>query len=248
MTISSTTRVAGPFTGAGTQATFPFAFKVFEAADLYVVTLNLASGALTPLALTTDYSVTLNADQDATPGGSITLTAGNLATGLTLTITTEMGQLQSVDLTNGGGFYPDVINTALDTLTILIQQLQVQLGRAVQASIGDNASLALPPPALRAGKILMFDSAGNVQLVTLATGASSVPGVQGAVGTVDGSNKDFTFQAAAGTTPAPNVFAAGIYQTPTTDYGAPVFVSGTTWKITFTAAPIRGPITVLMFA
>ena len=36
MTISSTTRVAGPFIGAGTTQTFPFAFKVFEATDLFL--------------------------------------------------------------------------------------------------------------------------------------------------------------------------------------------------------------------
>ena len=121
MTISSTTRVAGPFIGAGTTATFPFTFKVFSEEDLYVVTLDVASGASVVLALTTDYTVALNADQDTSPGGSITLTAGNLGTGMTLTITTAMAALQGLDLANGGGFYPDVINAALDTLTILVQ-------------------------------------------------------------------------------------------------------------------------------
>lgn len=247
MTISSTTRLAGPFIGNDSTATFPFLFKVFEESDILAVSLNLATGVLTPLALTTDYSVSLNANQDTTPGGSITLIAGNLATGLTLTLTTDMAELQGVDLTNGGGFYPDVINDALDAAVILIQQLQLQLGRAVQIAFGDSGSMQLPTAAQRAGKVLMFDGSGNLQLVPLATGASSVIGAQGAAGAVDGVNEDFTFQAAAGPTPTPQVYAGGIFQTPTTDYGVPVFVAGTTWKITFTDAPTEGPVTVLLF-
>lgn len=245
MTISSTARVAGPFLGAGTTATFPFTFKVFDASDLYVVKLTVATGAIAVLALTTDYTVTLNLDQDTSPGGSITLTAGNLATGLTLTITTDMAQLQGLDLTNGGGFYPDVINAALDTLTIYVQQLQAQLNRALQAPFGDNESMQLPAPALRAGKLLMFDSAGNLALVPVASG-SIVPGAQSAAGTVDGTNQVFTFTAAAGPTPSILLFAGGIFQDPATDYTAPAFVSGTTWSITFTTAPANGPIKVLM--
>lgn len=125
MTISSTTRVAGPFVGSGSTATFPFTFKVFVQADLYVTELDVATGAISTLALTTDYTVALNEDQDSDPGGSITLTGGNLATGFTLTITSDVAQLQGVELSNGGAFYPDVINDALDRLTILVQQLQV---------------------------------------------------------------------------------------------------------------------------
>lgn len=248
MTISSTTRVAGPFIGDGTTATFPFTFKVFDADDLYVVTLNLISGAITILALTGGYTAALNADQDVTPGGSITLVAGNLASGLTLAITTDLAELQNVELINAGGFYPDVINAALDRLTILIQQLQIQANSAIRVPFPDQADMELPAAPQRAGKMLMFDDAGNLQLVPIAQGASAVIGSQQATGTVDSINQDFTFLAAAGVTPTPIVYAGGVYQTPTLDYGIPVFVSGTTWKITFTVAPSNGPIAVLLFA
>lgn len=124
MTISSTTRTAGPFTGNGVAASFPFTFKVFQAADLAVVSLFVASGAERTLDVDADYTVALNANQDANPGGSVTLTAGPLAVGYRLTITTDMPALQGLDLQNFGGFYPDVVNVALDRLTILIQQLQ----------------------------------------------------------------------------------------------------------------------------
>lgn len=246
MTISSTTRVAGPFTGTGSTATFPFTFKVFDQADLYVVKLTVATGAIAVLALTADYTAALNADQDANPGGSITLTAGNLATGFTLVITTDMGALQGVDLTNGGGFYPEVINSALDLLTILVQQLLEQVKRTLQAPITDSALAALPSAAERAGKLLMFDSSGNPTMVPLGPG-SGVPGVQTATGTVGGGNVNFTF--VGGAAPVPMVFAGGVFQTPGTDYLLPITSLGAgLWQIVFVNAPVNGPITVLLFA
>jgi hypothetical protein len=248
MTISSTTRTAGPFIGNGSTATFPFAFKVFAATDLEVVTIDEASGALITLALTTDYTAALNADQDSSPGGSITLTAGNLATGLTLTITTDIPELQGLDLTNGGAFYPDVINAALDRLTILVQQLAVQLSRTLQVPFGDTATnLTLPGAAARAGMLLMFDAAGNPALVAVAPGGT-VPGAQAAAGTVDGTNTIFSFAASAETTPVPMVFAGGVFQTPGTDYATPTSLGGGRWQLAFDTAPTQGPITVALFA
>lgn len=246
MTVSATLRLAGPFNGDGSTTVFPFTFKVFEATDLAVETLNTSSGAFAALTLDSDYSVALNADQDASPGGSITLLAGGLAVGLALTITTAAAQEQSLDLTNGGGFYPDVINNELDAIVILIQQLQMQLARAIQTQLPDTASMVLPAPALRAGKMLMFDANGNIELVPIAGGSSIVPGAQTAAGNIDTVNRDFTFVAAAGATPSILVFAGGVFQDPSTDYSAPVFVSGTNWKISFTTPPANGPIKILM--
>lgn len=247
MTISSTTRVAGPFTGSGTTATFPFAFKVFEASDLQVAMLDVAAGTITTLALTTDYTVALNADQDSSPGGSITLTAGDLATGFELTITTDIANLQGLDLTNGGAFYPDVINAALDLLTILVQQLALQMARSLQVPFGDSTTnMTLPGAAQRAGMTLMFDAAGNPQLVPVAPGGT-IPGAQSAVGTINGTNKIFTFAASTQTTPIPIIFVGGVFQTPGSDYPEPTLVDGV-WQVEFIAAPTVGPVTVVLLA
>lgn len=84
MTIASSTRKAGPFTGDDASTVFAFSFKVFSAADLYVVkAVAVATGAETVLTLTTDYTVSLNADQNNSPGGTVTLTSV-LASGHTL--------------------------------------------------------------------------------------------------------------------------------------------------------------------
>ncbi len=79
MTISSNIRKAGPFTGNGSTAAFPFYCKVFQASDLLVVQLDTATNIETTLALTTNYTVSLNADQDSNPGGTVTLVAGALS-------------------------------------------------------------------------------------------------------------------------------------------------------------------------
>lgn len=161
MTISSNNRKAGPFIGNGSAATFPFTFKVFQASDLFVVRLTVSTGAQSTLVLGTDYTVTLNLEQDSNPGGSITLVAGALASGYNLIITSDIGNLQPTDLTNQGGFYPEVINDSLDRATIQIQQLQEQTDRTLKYPVTDpSTGTELPAVAQRAGKMLTFDELG----------------------------------------------------------------------------------------
>ena len=161
MTISSTTRIAGPYIGAGTTATFPFTFKVFSASDIEVVQVVVSTGAQTTLTLTTDYTVALNGNQNTNPGGSITLVAGNLPTGTNLVITSNVLNLQPTDLTNQGGFYPEVINDSLDRATIQIQQLNDTAQNAVHAPVTDGAlAMTLPSAGIRANKFLAFGATG----------------------------------------------------------------------------------------
>jgi hypothetical protein len=163
LTISSTNRVAGPFTGNGTASTFGFTFKVFEASDLQVVRLTISTGVETTLTLTTDYTVSLNANQNTNPGGSVTLTAGALSALYTLTITSDIANLQPTDLTNQGGFYPEVITDALDRSTIQIQQISDIGDRSlfIPLSDGNSLDLELPSASLRASKYLTFNASGE---------------------------------------------------------------------------------------
>ena len=164
MTISSTLRKAGPYIGSGAAATFPFDFKVFTTADLKVVQLQLSTSTETVLALTTDYTAILNADQNSNPGGSITLTAGNLASGYNLIITSDVLPLQETDLTNQGGFYPEVINDALDKAVIQIQQIQDAVNRSIKLSTTNtiNSTEFTETASARASKVLGFDSNGEL--------------------------------------------------------------------------------------
>ena len=133
MTINSTTRKTSNLVGNGNTHTYPFAFKVFADSEIVVKKLETATSIETTLTLgaSNDYIVTLNSDQNGNPGGSITLKSGgnnqNLASGFTIVITSALTPLQGTDLTNQGGFYPEVINDALDKSVILHQQQQNDL-------------------------------------------------------------------------------------------------------------------------
>lgn len=182
MTISSENRRAGPYLGNDVATSFAFAFKVFATSDLQVVHTDMA-GAESALALTTDYTVGLNSNQDSNPGGTVTLSAA-LASGTKLTITSNIPPLQATDLTNQGGFYPKVITSALDKLTILIQQALNGIGRSIKVPISDSAANAtLPSASVRAGKALGFDANGQ----PIAVPAGSAVTDSGAVTFAQGS-------------------------------------------------------------
>lgn len=231
MTINSPTRVAGPYSGAGNTATYSFNFRVFAATDLQVI--RAYSGTEITLTLTTDYTVSLNANQISNPGGSITLTAGNLPTGYTLTILSSVPYLQPADFQNTGGFYPEVLNDSLDRATMQIQQLTVARDRTVRVPISDaNPALVLPTAAQRANSYLAFDGNGNCIAVDAgATGSPTTIIRQNFSG--DGSNKVFTLTTAAGAGNSTQVYIGGVYQNRST-----YSVAGTT--LTFTTAPVAG--------
>lgn len=136
MTISSATRKAGPYAANGATTAFNFAFKVFSEDDVQVVLTNTI-GVETILSLSTDYSVSLNADQNANPGGVVT-TNTVYSTGNKITLVGNVEFLQETDLTTGGGFYPEVIEDALDRLTMLLQQLNEQVDRAVKVDVSST--------------------------------------------------------------------------------------------------------------
>lgn len=231
MSINTTNRKI-IYTGNGTASTFAFAFKAFLPADLYVAELD-TSGALTVLVLNTDFSVSLNGNQETSPGGSVTLLAGNLAAGILLAITTDIAELQQVVLTNLGGFYPDVINAALDRLTIFVQQLQNQVNQSIKFGLTDDLdSVQLPPAAERAGKFLYFGPDGAVQLIAASTSGIAV--FAGApTGMINGTNRTFSV-ASSGSLVL--LFYNGTLQQQ--GVGEDYTISGTT--ITMANAPVIG--------
>ena len=124
-------RLAGPYTGAG-QTTFTFGFFTYQAKDIYVGTAMSNDEAATILEQDVDYTVTLNDDQEAFPGGSITLlTPGGLKEGETLVIGSCLEYVKNIDLTNHSRFPPEQIDTEFNRIVIMIQQIVEETGRAL---------------------------------------------------------------------------------------------------------------------
>ena len=189
MTISSEVRKAGPYDGNDVTTSFPFSFKVFSADDVVVVLTDPAGIETTLTGNGTDYSVALNADQDTAPGGTVNKVSA-LATDYLLTITSSVPNLQPLDLTNQGGFYPKVINAALDRLTILAQQNAEQIGRSVKVPISSSVT----PDSLIAQ--LTQDAA------TAAAAASSASASETAAAASEGAAAGSATAAAASATAA----------------------------------------------
>lgn len=159
MTVSSTT-ARQTYLGDGSTATYSYNFRIFTDADLVLVKRNTTTGAETLLALTTDYTVT---GAGAAAGGTFTLLAGVLPSGYSLAAYREVDLLQATDLRNQGAFLAEVLERALDRATMMAQQLQDQLNRALRYpdSEAGGAAAKLPAKELRALQQLAFDADGN---------------------------------------------------------------------------------------
>ena len=134
MSVEYIKRLAGPYIGDGTgQKTFSFGFLIFEESDVYVAVATSSDSEPSDLQQGTDYTVSMNADQSATPGGTITLTSeSGLAKDAVLVIGSAVDYTQTLDLTNYTRFAPERITTELDRIVVMIQQIVELLGRVVQ--------------------------------------------------------------------------------------------------------------------
>lgn len=140
-------RVVYANTGVGP---YSFTFEILANTDIAVYRGS------TLLTLTTDYSVTINANGT----GSITLvTAG---TG-NITIVGARAIQRTSDYTTGGDLFASTLNTDLDSQTIYAQQVAETAERGLKAPVTDPTDIAmtLPGKTSRAGKTLAFDSNGN---------------------------------------------------------------------------------------
>ena len=140
-------RVVYTNTGVGPYA---FTFEILANTDIAVYRGS------TLLTLTTDYSVTINANGT----GSITLvTAG---TG-NISIVGARAIQRTSDYTTGGDLFASTLNVDLDSQTIYSQQVAETAERALKAPVTDPTDIAmtLPAKAARANKYLGFDANGN---------------------------------------------------------------------------------------
>src|SRR5688572_16685100 len=115
MSIGSTTN-RNDYIGNDSLDTYAFNFRVLREEDLRL-TIRDADDAELLLVLGDDYTVT-GVGEDS---GSITLTAGNLATGESLSIRRVIEITQETDIRNQYESYPEVLEDALDR-SIMIDQ------------------------------------------------------------------------------------------------------------------------------
>jgi hypothetical protein len=142
---------------------YAFTFEILDQTDIAVYK------ASTLLTLTTDYTVTINAN--GTGSVTLVLTAGTS----NITIVGAKNIQRTTDFTTGGDLFANTLNDELDNQTIFIQQVAETAERALKAPVTDPTDIAMTLPAKtdRASKYLGFDSNGN-PVATSGTGTTVV--------------------------------------------------------------------------
>jgi hypothetical protein len=132
---------------------FQFTFNILNQTDIAVYKNS------TPLDLSADYTATLNLDGT----GSITLTGVGNGTAVILadviTILGDMALARVTDFTAGGDFQTAAVNEQLDSLVIMLQQLDEKISRGIAVSPYEiSPGVILPSVETRKGKFLYFDT------------------------------------------------------------------------------------------
>ena len=137
MAVDSTERRV-VYAGNGKTTAFPFAFKVFADTDVSVQ-VGKPDGSEAPVELkaNSDYTVTLNADQNTTPGGTVTVKVAP-SEGYNLAVVSAVPYTQPMVLTPYGGFNPETLNDNSDLQCIQIQQIAERLNRAITTDPTDE--------------------------------------------------------------------------------------------------------------
>lgn len=130
---------------------YAFTFEILAATDIEVYKGD------TLLTLTTDYTVTINAN--GTGSVTLVLTAGTD----NITIVGARAIERLSDFVTGGDFFANTVNSELDSLTIFAQQNAEAVTRSIQAPVTDPTTIdmTLPTKTDRAGKSLVFDADGD---------------------------------------------------------------------------------------
>jgi hypothetical protein len=152
------------FTGSAGVGPYAFSFEVLDENDVAVY-FNT-----TLLTLTTDYTVTINANGT----GSVTIVTGSGVPSTpiasdTIIIIGARDIERVTDFVTAGDLLASSLNEQLDALTIFDQQLAEEGQRSMRAPVYDPALVAdggtldmtLPSASERAGKNLAFDANGN---------------------------------------------------------------------------------------
>lgn len=164
MTISNENNSAS-LTGNGITS-FPFTLKCFSEADLQITHIDV-DAVDSAMVLDTDYTITLNADQDSSPGGTVTFPIGGSA--FTTIVTGEILLAEyNLDYTQGNaisnnGFYPNDVEQGDDRATILLKQLKRVVDRCLKipsTSLAD-VDMEVAKADVLAGYVFRINAAGD---------------------------------------------------------------------------------------
>lgn len=179
MTVSTQT-YKNTYSGDGSDTTFDFSFPVLDETHI-LVQIKTSAGVITDKTITTHYTVSGTGNTSGATdytSGTITFISAPSATE-TVIIKRNVPFTQSTDYVENDPFPAETHEDALDKLTMLEQQQQEELDRAIKIdSAVSGFTGTLPDPSTYADKYLKYNSAGSaVEAVALATAATNSQGI-----------------------------------------------------------------------
>lgn len=238
MTVQTTASRAD-YTGNGSTTVFSVPFYFIDQTHILVLRTQISTGVVTTLALTTNYTVS---GVGVSTGGSITCLVAPTAD-QKISILRNIPLTQLTHYVENDPFPAASHETALDKLTMEVQQVNEVAARALQLSPNTSGvSSTLPTPI--ANRVIGWDASGtslqNVDPTVIATqvtyGATNAETFSGT-----GAQTSFTLSTAPGSVNNLDVSISGVTQRPTLDY---TWSGGTT--LTFTSAPPSGTNNILV--
>jgi len=136
MTVNTTSITPLIYTGTGTTDTYAYNFTIYEASDLVVERVTIATGVketLTLDAVTDGYEVEVDGNGDFT--GNIILSDGNLPDTQKIVIYPQYPIDQQDDYTAFGPLPSETLERRFDKLTYICQQLKEEIDRCLKVSI-----------------------------------------------------------------------------------------------------------------
>lgn len=124
-------------TATGGETTIDFDFLIYGKDDIAFYETDL-SGVITLLVRGTDYSIA-DSELNDQAGGEIVLDVGQYPSGATaghkFTCISDIGETRSSDFQQGGDFFAQTLNTNLDRLTRVTQQLRRDVDKAARLKV-----------------------------------------------------------------------------------------------------------------
>jgi len=159
MTVVSETK-KNQYNCDGEQVVFPYTFFILKKAHIQVVLCD-PDGAETVLEITTQYEVSGAGNPE---GGNVT-TQAVYEEGYTLTLVRDVTSTQETDYIEHDMFPASSHERALDKLTMIVQELEEKVDRAIKVPVTDvTPDVKIPNAIVRALKLLGFDEDGDVSV------------------------------------------------------------------------------------
>jgi hypothetical protein len=189
-------------TAGSTQFTIDYPFFDLDDIDVTITNSSGADTVLTRGTGTNTFSVAGTSVDDGFSGGYIIL--NTQYTSSTVTITRDIPIARTSDFATSGPFNISSLNTDLDKIYAILQQIETDSARALNMPTTDTLnSITLPSNVSRRGKYLAFNSStGNAEIggsvadtgtvATISGNITTVAGISSNVSTVAGISANVT--------------------------------------------------------